>query len=82
MLRHPDQEPREMPPRSLSSTASPIRRPAAPRGHGGASSLLRLGVGAAPQSAPASLSQRPFVLTRPHSVPQQMSLFGPPGGSR
>jgi hypothetical protein len=46
------------------------------------SSLLRLGVGVLLHPAPASLSQRPFVLTRPRTVPQQLSLFGPPGGSR
>jgi hypothetical protein len=71
-----------MPPRPFSSTAIQLRRPLGPRAHGGASSLLRLGAGAAVQPAPTGLTQRPFVLTRPHSVPQQMSLFGPPGGSR
>jgi len=71
-----------MPPRPFSSAATLMRRPAGPHGYGGVSSLLRLGVGAAPHPAPASLSQRPLVLARAHVVPQQMSLFGPPGGGR
>ena len=71
-----------MPPRPFSSATQTIRRPVGPRAHGGASSLLRLGAGAAMQPAPASLSQRPFVLARPYAVPQQMSLFGPPGSGR
>lgn len=70
-----------MPPRPFSSTL-PARRPLGPRAYGGASSLLRVGAGAVSQTAPASLSQRPFVLTRPHAGPQQLSLFGPPGASR
>ncbi len=37
--------------RRLFSPASPSRRPLGPRCHGGASSLLRLGFGAAPQRA-------------------------------
>ena len=41
------------PRRSLVSTAFP-RRPAGPRCHGGASSLLRLGVAAVPQRAVAA----------------------------
>ena len=39
--------------RSLSPVSSP-RRPLGPRCHGGASSLLRLGFGAAPQRAASS----------------------------
>jgi hypothetical protein len=59
--------------RSLSPAASP---------RGGASSLLRPGLGGASAPQPAPRSQRPFVL-RPHAfVPQQLSLFGPPGGGR
>jgi len=30
----------------------------------------------------AAVAQRPLVLARPHHVPQQMSLFGPPGALR
>jgi hypothetical protein len=71
-----------MPPRSLASTSFPARRPSGPRAQGGVSSLLRLGASALPQPAPASLSQRPFVLTRPQTAPQQMALFGPPGAHR
>ena len=59
--------------RLLSPAASP---------RGGASSLLRLGIGAAPHAAPAHPSQRPFVLARHGFVSQQLSLFGPPGGGR
>ena len=32
--------------------------------------------------APVALAQRPSVLARPRQVPQQLSLFGPPGGVR
>ena len=59
--------------RSLSPAASP---------RGGASSLLRLGIGSATAPLPAPRSQRQFVLS-PHAfVPQQLSLFGPPRGGR
>jgi len=59
--------------RSLSPAASP---------RGGASSLLRPGLGSTATPLPTLRSQRPFVLT-PHAfVPQQLSLFGPPGGGR
>jgi hypothetical protein len=71
-----------MPPRPFSSSVLSARRPVSPRAQGGVSSLLRLGVGVLPQPAPTALVPRPFVLGRPHAVPQQMSLFGPPGGSR
>ena len=30
----------------------------------------------------AAFAQRPLVLARPRHVPQQLSLFGPPGGVR
>jgi len=59
--------------RSLSPAASP---------RGGASSLLRLGIGSAPPHAAAPPSQRPFVLARHAFGSQQLSLFGPPGGGR
>jgi hypothetical protein len=38
-----------------------------------------------PRSWPAPLAavaQRPRVLARPSQMPQQLSLFGPPGGRR
>ena len=41
--------------------------------------------GAGPRTSPAPLAavaQRPLVLARPPHVPQQLSLFGPPGGRR
>jgi hypothetical protein len=41
--------------------------------------------GGGPRMAPAplaSVAQRPLVLARPPHVPQQLSLFGPPGGRR
>jgi hypothetical protein len=75
-----------MPPRPFSSSSSaplPMHRPAGPRGQGGASSLLRLGASATSLPAPAMFfSQRPSVLTRQRHEPQQLSLFGPPGGHR
>jgi hypothetical protein len=41
--------------------------------------------GSGPRTAPARLAataQRPLVLARPPHMPQQLSLFGPPGGRR
>jgi hypothetical protein len=41
--------------------------------------------GGGPRTSPAPLgavAQRPRVLARPPHVPQQLSLFGPPGGRR
>ncbi len=32
--------------------------------------------------APLAVAQRPQVLARPHRVPQQLPLFGPPGAIR
>jgi len=46
------------------------------------SSLLRLGASASTLPAPAMFSQRPSVLGRQRHEPQQLSLFGPPGGLR
>ncbi len=40
--------------RRSSLLAAPLRRPAGPRCHGGASSLLRLGFGALPQRVAAA----------------------------
>ncbi|MEP7300686.1 MAG: hypothetical protein ABI699_04095 [Caldimonas sp.] len=59
--------------RFLSPAASP---------RGGASSLLRLGVVGVPPAVSAQFAQRPSVLARQAFVPQQLSLFGPPGGGR
>jgi hypothetical protein len=59
--------------RSLSPAASP---------RGGASSLLRQGFGSSAMPLPPLRAQRPFVLTPQAFVPQQLSLFGPPGGGR
>ena len=42
--------------RRPSFAATPVRRPAGPRCHGGASSLLRLGLGTQPQRAMAARS--------------------------
>jgi hypothetical protein len=59
--------------RSLSPAASP---------RGGASSLLRPGLGGTSAPLPVMRSQRPFVLRSQAFVPRQLSLFGPPGGGR
>ena len=62
-------------PRPTPSSAAALRRAAAPRAIGGASSLLRIGSGATPHAVP-TLSPRPFVLARQRSLPQQLALFG------
>src|SRR5688500_18159184 len=59
--------------RSLSPAATP---------RGGASSLLRQGLGNPVTPLPTLRAQRQFVLARQAFVPQQLSLFGPPGGGR
>jgi hypothetical protein len=64
---------------SVTDAAS-LRRPAGPRGHGGASSLLRIGAAPHIAVAPASFAQRPAVLGRQRFGGQQLSLFGPLGG--
>jgi hypothetical protein len=56
--------------------ASPAKTP-----RGGASSLLRVGIGGGSQAAPALWAPRPSVL-RSHAMAQQLSLFGRPGGLR
>jgi hypothetical protein len=58
--------------RSLSPAASP---------RGGASSLLRVGIGSTTQTSPAHWAPRSSVL-KPQGYAQQLSLFGRPGGSR
>jgi len=55
--------------------------PIGPRCHGGASSLLRMGLGSAPQrlAAPSRLlTERPFFL-RQRMPSTQLDLFGPAG---
>ena len=54
----------------------------APRCHGGASSLLRMGLGATPQRlAPSAWlgAERPLLLQQ-RLASMQLSLFGAPGG--
>lgn len=61
-----------------SSTTAP-QRPSGPRCHGGASSLLRMGLGALPQPilhAARSVAERSMVLDQPRT-PRQLTLFGP-----
>lgn len=67
-------------PRPTPSSTAALRRTATPRAIGGASSLLRIGYGALPQSGPATASPRPFVLARQRSAPQQLALFGTRSG--
>ena len=67
-------------PRPNPSSAAALRRAAAPRAIGGASSLLRFGSGGMTPAVAAALSPRPFVLTRQRSVPQQLTLFGSRSG--
>jgi len=59
--------------RSLSPAASP---------RGGASSLLRRGLGTPIAPLPTLRAQRPSVLTPSAFLPLQLSLFGPQGGGR
>ena len=59
--------------RSLSPAASP---------RGGASSVLRRGLGAPVAPLPTLRAQRPSVLTPSAFLPLQLSLFGPQGGGR
>ncbi len=61
-----------------SSITAP--RPSGPRCHGGASSLLRMGLGALPQPvlhAVRSATERPMVLLDRPRAPRQLTLFGP-----
>ncbi len=67
------------------SPASPAARPAKPHGHGGASSLLRMGLAAMPQRmAPAvrAAFERPAFLLQKRRASPQLSLFGPLGVPR
>jgi len=71
-----------MPLRTASfATSLATRRPFGPSGGGGASSVLRLGLGAIAHAAPQSLS-RPLVLARASAGSLQLSLFGPAGERR
>jgi hypothetical protein len=58
----------------VTVSATP-RRPVTPRGHGGASSLLRPGVAVTRQSAPAAVLPRAVLTVAPGGT--QLSLFGP-----
>ena len=63
-------------------SSRPTALPTGPRCSGGASSLLRMGLGAVPQRfAPVSrlAAVRPFFL-RQRLPSMQLDLFGPPGG--
>ena len=67
-----------------SSTTAP-QRPSGPRCHGGASSLLRMGLGALPQPilhVARSVAERPRVLLDQPRAPRQLTLFGPGARAR
>lgn len=59
---------------SVSVSATP-RRPVTPRGHGGASSVLRPGVATNRQAAPSSVQPRSILAVAAGGT--QLSLFGP-----
>lgn len=59
---------------SVSVSATP-RRPVTPRGHGGASSLLRPGIAANRQAAPTTVQPRSILAVAAGGT--QLSLFGP-----
>lgn len=58
-----------------AAKANAPRRPVTPRGHGGASSLLRPGVPAARQAAPSAILPRAVLAVA--AAGTQLSLFGP-----
>jgi hypothetical protein len=66
--------------RNFSGSSAAFQRPSGPRCHGGASSLLRMGLGSLPQPllhAPRAVSERTtFLLDQPRA-PRQLTLFGP-----
>ena len=71
--------------RNFTSSNPALPRPTGPRCHGGASSLLRMGLGALPQPvlhAPRSVAQLPTVLLAQPRAPRQLSLFGPGARAR
>ena len=72
----------DMQPHPSFAAVLPTRRPVGPSARGGLSSVLRLGATTAPQQAPSLFAQRPSVLGRQRHEPQQLTLFGPPGGHR
>jgi hypothetical protein len=69
--------------RPSASSSHALQRPTGPRCHGGASSLLRMGLGALPQPivhASRAVAERPIALLGQPRAPRQLNLFGP--GSR
>ena len=62
-----------------------LARPSGPRCHGGASSLLRMGLGALPQPilhSPRAVVERPMPTLVLSRVPRQLTLFGPGARTR
>jgi len=66
--------------RNFTSSTASLQRLSGPRCHGGASSLLRMGLGALPQPllhAPRPVAERPGLLLSRSRAPRQLNLFGP-----
>jgi hypothetical protein len=66
--------------RPIASSTTAPQPPNGPRCHGGASSLLRMGLGSLPQPilhVDRSLTERPMVLLQQPRAPRQLTLFGP-----
>ena len=66
--------------RPFASSTTALQRPTGPRCHGGASSLLRMGLGALPQPvlhASRAIADRPVILLDQPRAPRQLNLFGP-----
>ena len=71
--------------RRTSAPSHALARPSGPRCHGGASSLLRMGLGALPQpllQTTRSAAERTVPLLDQPRAPRQMTLFGPGARSR
>jgi hypothetical protein len=71
--------------RNFASSSNALQRPSGPRCHGGASSLLRMGLGALPQpllQSPRSVFERPAHLLDQPRAPRQLTLFGPGARAR
>ncbi len=69
--------------RNFASSSTALQRPTGPRCHGGASSLLRMGLGALPQPvlrASLPVPARSVLLLDQPRAPRLLTLFGP--GSR
>lgn len=69
------QTPSNAPVAASVAVAPTPRRPMAPRGHGGASSLLRPGVAAVRRAAPSTVLPRSILAVAAGGT--QLSLFGP-----